>query len=141
MEFTPSYWRLNYAMPLLDEKAVLPIINLPLLAALTPPRHAVMLIDENVEEIDFDRCARADIIGLTGMNVQRVRMRKILGGLNRRGIFTVIGGPWVTVFEEDFGDLADVVFVGEGNETWPRLLVEWVKGRHAARYEQLEKRI
>jgi radical SAM superfamily enzyme YgiQ (UPF0313 family) len=51
----------------------------------------------------------------------------------------VIGGPWVTVFEEDFGDLADVVFVGEADETWPRFLVEWVEGRHAARYEQLEK--
>jgi hypothetical protein len=77
-KFTPSYWGLNYAMPLLDAKAVLPIINLPLLAALTPPQHAVTLIDENVEEIDFDRCARADIVGLTGMNVQRVRMREIL---------------------------------------------------------------
>jgi radical SAM superfamily enzyme YgiQ (UPF0313 family) len=138
-KFTPSYWGLNYAMPLLDVKAVLPVINLPLLAALTPPQHAVTLIDENVAEIDFDRCARADIVGLTGMNVQRVRMREILGELKRRGVFTVVGGAWVTVSEEDFGDLADVVFIGEADETWPRFLAAWAEGRHAARYEQAEK--
>ena len=137
--FTPSYWGLNYAMPLLDAKVVLPVINLPLLAALTPPGHAVTLIDENIAAIDFDRCARADIVGLTGMNVQRARMREILVELKRRGLFTVVGGPWVTVFEEDFGDLADVVFVGEAEETWPRFLAEWAEGRHAARYEQAER--
>jgi radical SAM superfamily enzyme YgiQ (UPF0313 family) len=138
-KFTPSYWGLNYAMPLLDASAALPVINLPLLAALTPSRHAVTLIDENVAEIDFDRCARADIVGLTGMNVQRGRMRAILAELKRRGVFTVVGGPWVTVVEDDFRDLADVLFVGEADETWPRFLVEWAEGRHARRYEQAEK--
>jgi radical SAM superfamily enzyme YgiQ (UPF0313 family) len=137
--FTPSYWGLNYAMPLLDAKAVLPVINLPLLAALTPPGHEVSLIDENVAAIDFDRCQRADIVGLTGMNVQRARMREILVELKRRGVFTVVGGPWVTVFEADFGDLADVVFIGEAEETWPRFLGEWAEGRHGRRYEQAEK--
>src|SRR5262249_15763595 len=29
---------------------------LPLLAALTPPEHKISLIDENVEDIDFDLC-------------------------------------------------------------------------------------
>jgi radical SAM superfamily enzyme YgiQ (UPF0313 family) len=137
--FTPSYWGLNYAMPLLDAKAVLPVINLPLLAALTPPEHTVSLIDENVTEIDFARCERADIVGLTGMNVQRGRTREILVELKRRGVFTVVGGPWVTVFEADFGDLADVVFIGEAEETWPRFLGEWAEGRHGTRYEQAEK--
>jgi hypothetical protein len=42
---------------------------LPLLAALTPSAHSVTLVDENVEAIDFERCAQADIVGLTGMNV------------------------------------------------------------------------
>ena len=38
-----------------------------LLAALTPAGHTVTLIDENVEPIDFERCRRADIVGVTGM--------------------------------------------------------------------------
>jgi radical SAM superfamily enzyme YgiQ (UPF0313 family) len=137
--FNPSYWGMNYALPFLGAKAVLPVINLALLAALTPDVHNITVIDENVEEIDFDRCARADIVGITGMNVQRVRMHEILSELKARHVFTVVGGSWVTVFPEDFGDMADVVFIGEAEETWPRFLREWGESRHGQRYEQAEK--
>jgi len=40
--------------------------------------------------------ARADIVGLTGMSVQRRRMREILAELKARGVFCAVGGPWVT---------------------------------------------
>jgi radical SAM superfamily enzyme YgiQ (UPF0313 family) len=134
--FQTSYWGLEHAIPFLGIKAVLPVASLPLLAALTPPEHRITLIDENVEPIDFERCAQADIVGVTGMNVQRSRMHEILAELRRRGCFTVVGGAWVTVREEDLAGLTDVIFVGEAEETWPRFLVEWSEGRHAARYEQ-----
>jgi radical SAM superfamily enzyme YgiQ (UPF0313 family) len=137
--FEISYWGLEHAMPFLGAKAVLPVASLPLLAALTPSGHNVTLIDENVEAIDFARCARADIVGVTGMNVQRPRMKEILGELKRRGVFTVVGGAWVTVQEDDFAGLADVIFIGEAEETWPRFLREWSEERHQARYEQAER--
>ena len=137
--FDSSYWGLEHALGLLGGKAVLPVASLPLLAALTPPSYQVTLIDENVEPIDFDRCARADIVGLTGMFVQRGHMREILTELKRRGVFVVVGGPWITVQEADFGDLVDVVFVGEADETWPQFLEDWAAGRHLARYEQTER--
>ncbi len=137
--FNPSYWGMNDALPFLGAEAVLPVINLPLLAALTPPGHEITIIDENVQPIDFDLCARADIVGITGMNVQRVRMHSILDELKARGVFTVIGGPWVTVYPADFGDQPDAIFIGEAEETWPRFLIEWAEGRHARRYEQSEK--
>jgi hypothetical protein len=108
-------------------------------AALPPPGHRVTLIDENVEAIDFARCARADIVGVTGMGVQRRRMREILAELKARRVFTAVGGPWVTVSEGYFGDLADVVFIGEAEESWPRFLADWQRGRAARRYEQAEK--
>ena len=137
--FEASFWGMEHAMPLFGKKANLPVACLPLLAALTPPGHAVTLLDENVEPLDFDRLARADVVGLTGMIVQRFRMREILEELKRRDIFVVVGGPWVTVREDYFGDLADAIFVGEAEETWPRFLDDWQHGRHARRYEQLEK--
>ena len=56
------------------------------------------------------------------MSVQRSRMNEILAELKRRGCFTVVGGPWVTVQEDYFGELADVIFIGEAEETWPRFL-------------------
>ena len=77
-KFEVSFWGFEYALPLLGKRANMPVAALPLLAALTPSKHRVTLIDENVEAIDFDRCAKADIVGVTGMIVQRRRMREIL---------------------------------------------------------------
>ena len=138
-KFFPTYWGLDHALPMFRKSAILPPLNLALLAALTPVGHMVTIIDENVEPIDYERCRRADIVGVTGMAVQCVRMREIITELKSRGVFTVLGGPWVTVKPEDLGPLADVVFIGEAEETWPRFLAEWAEGRHDTRYEQAEK--
>jgi len=137
--FEASFWGLEHALPLLHKRANLPVACLPLLAALTPDDYDVTLVDENVEAIDYARLARADIVGVTGMSVQRGRMREILAELKKRGVFTVVGGPWVTVQEDYFSDLTDVIFVGEAEDTWPRFLDEWSRGEHGSRYEQVEK--
>ncbi len=73
--FEVSYWGMEHALPFMDKRANLPVACLPLLAALTPGEHTVTLIDENVEPIDWERCRRADIVGITGMSVQRFRMK------------------------------------------------------------------
>ena len=138
-KFEASYWGLEHALHLAGKKANMPVAALPLLAALTPPGHTITVYDENVEEIDYERCAKADIVGLTGMIVQRFRMTEILTELKRRGCFVVLGGPWVSVKEDYFGDLADAVFVGEAETSWPLFLEEWAEGRHAKRYEQKER--
>jgi radical SAM superfamily enzyme YgiQ (UPF0313 family) len=137
--FEVSYWGLEHALPILGKRANLPVAALPLLAALTPAGHTVTLVDENVEAIDYEQVARADIVGVTGMSVQRFRMREILSELKVRGLFTVVGGPWVSVQEDYFGDLVDVLFIGEAEETWPQFLRDWEQGRSQSRYEQSEK--
>src|ERR1700735_2728843 len=136
--FQGSSWGLEHALPLLGKKCNIPTACLPLLAALTPAGHSVTCIDENVEPIDYDRLARADIVGLTGMTVQRARMLEILRELKTRGIFTIVGGPWVSVQEDYFDGLTDVISVGEAETTWPQFLEDWPEGRHQRRYEQAE---
>ena len=116
-KFEISFWGLEGCLHFLGKKANLPVGALPLLAALTPLEHRVTLIDENVESLDFDRCARADIVGVTGMSVQRHRMLEIVTELKRRGCYVVIGGPWISVKEDYFGDLPDAVFIGEAEDT------------------------
>ena len=137
--FEISYWGMENTLPYLGKRANLPVACLPLLAALTPSEHTVTLIDENVEPIDFERLSKADIVGVTGMSVQRHRMKEILAELKERGTFTVVGGPLVTVLEDYFDGLSDVVFIGEAEDTWPQFLNEWRQGLHQVRYEQLEK--
>ncbi len=94
--------------------------------------------DENIEAIDFEKLKQADIVGLTGMNVQRRRMLEIIKALKTRNIFTVVGGPWVSVQEDYFEALADVIFIGEAETTWPQFLSDWRQGRHQYRYEQID---
>lgn len=137
--FDVSYWGMEHALPIMGKRANLPVACLPLLAALTPKEHEVTLVDENVEPIDFARLARADIVGVTGMCVQRIRMKEILTELRERGAYAVVGGPWVSVSEEYFNGLADVIFVGEAEETWPQFLADWKNGKQQKRYEQAEK--
>ena len=137
--FPTSFWGLNHGLPILGKKANMPVLALPVLAGLTPPGHEIVLIDENIEEIDFDSLKSFDIVGLTGMTVQRDRMREILLELRHRDIFTIIGGPWITVAENWFDGLVDVIFIGEAEDTWPQFLKEWQQGLHQYRYEQIEK--
>ncbi len=137
--FEVSYWGLEHAQAMMGKRANMPVASLPLLAALTPHEHEVTLIDENVEPIDFDMLAKFDIVGVTGMSVQRFRMDAILRELKKRGCFTVVGGPWVTVQEDYFHELSDVIFVGEAETTWPQFLLDWKQGSYQSRYEQPDK--
>jgi radical SAM superfamily enzyme YgiQ (UPF0313 family) len=136
--FEVSFWGMEHALPFLGKQAHMPVTALPLLAALTPGEHKVSVLDENVEPLDLDQVAKADIVGLTGMSVQRFRMRELLSELKRRGAFTVVGGPWVTVNEHYFGADVDVRFIGEAETTWPEFLTDWQAGRYKGRYKQVE---
>src|SRR3954447_11680098 len=120
--FRTSFWGLQYALPILGKKANMPVLALPVLAGLTPPDHEIVLIDENIQEIDFDALESFDIVGVTGMTVQRDRMREILRELHARRVFAVVGGPWITVAENWYDGLVDVIFVGEAEQTWPQFL-------------------
>jgi len=137
--FDVSFWGHDHVMPIVGKRANTPVAALPLLAALTPHPHVVTLIDENVEPVDYEALAGLDIVGVTGMSVQRARMKEILQELKQRGCFTVVGGPWVTVQEDYFGELADVIFVGEAEDTWPAFLEDWQGGQWNRRYEQQTK--
>ena len=76
--FDTSFWGMEHCVGLFGKRANLPVACLALLAALVPGHHAVTLIDENVEDIDFDRLGRADLVCLTGMCIQGRRMSEIL---------------------------------------------------------------
>ncbi|QDV34458.1 B12-binding domain-containing radical SAM protein [Tautonia plasticadhaerens] len=139
--FPTSFWGLNHGLPLLGKSCNMPVLALPTIAGLTPEEHEIVVIDENIEDLDLDALGDFDLVGVTGMTVQRDRMVEILRGLKDRGHTTVVGGPWITVAEgwDRFEGLVDVAFIGEAEETWPRFLREWEAGTHAARYEQAEK--
>jgi radical SAM superfamily enzyme YgiQ (UPF0313 family) len=136
--FEPSYWGFEYALPLYPGGKRSTMISgaLPTVAGLCGD-HQVSVVDENVEEIDWESLRRYDIVGVTGMNVQKRRIREILVRLRKMGLFTVVGGPFVSVKEEFFEGLCDVMFVGEAETTWPQFLDDFSRGKPThKRYQQ-----
>ncbi len=136
--FEPSYWGFEYALPLYpgDKRSTMISGALPTLAALCGD-HDVYLLDENVEDIDWESLREYDLVGVTGMNVQKTRFREILLRLRELHIFTAVGGPLVSVQENFFTDLCDVMFVGEAETTWPQFLEAFACAQPTQRrYEQ-----
>jgi radical SAM superfamily enzyme YgiQ (UPF0313 family) len=140
--FEPSYWGFEFALPLYPgaRKASMIPGALPTLAALADG-HDVTLVDENIEPIDWESLRRYDIVGVTGMIVQKVRMREILVQLKEMGIFVALGGPFVSVDETgSLHDLCDVLFVGEADTTWPEFLADFAAGKpYKEVYEQIDR--
>ena len=140
-KFEPSYWGLDYALPLYpgNKQCTMTTGALPHLAGLIPD-HEVYLLDENVEKIDFNALRGFDIVGVTGMVVQRDRMKSILGRLCEMNIFTVVGGAYASVHEAFFDGLCDVIFSGEADDTWPAFVKEFAAGRAYQKIYTQEKR-
>jgi len=140
--FEPSYWGFDFALPLYpgDKRSTMISGSLTAVAGLCGDYHDVRLIDENVEEIDWESLRSYDIVGVTGMNVQKARTRQILLKLQELQVFTVVGGPFVSVQEEFFAGLCDVAFVGEAETTWPQFLEDFASGKPTQpRYEQSQR--
>jgi len=140
-KFEPSYWGFDYALPLYpgDRRCSMLTGALPALAGLAQG-HDVTLVDENIEAIDFEALRSFDIIGVTGMIVQKERMRKILIQLREMGLFVTVGGPYASVKPDFFQGLCDVLFLGEADLTWPEFLADFAAGKsHQLIYEQAER--
>jgi radical SAM superfamily enzyme YgiQ (UPF0313 family) len=107
---------------------------LPTVAALTPREHEVTIIDENLEAVDFDR--DCDIVGITAMTQQAVRAYEIAGEFRQRGRFVVVGGIHATALPEEALLHADAVIVGEAENSWPQLLLDFQAGTRRQVYRQ-----
>lgn len=140
--FEPSFWGFDFTLPMLPGKKRYWSTPgaFPTLAALVPDGVSVELLDENVRPIDWDDLRRFDIVGVTGMIVQRARMIEILTKLRELSALVIVGGPYVTVAETALADLCDVRFIGEADESWPAFLTSFANGEPIPqRYEQSEK--
>jgi radical SAM superfamily enzyme YgiQ (UPF0313 family) len=115
---------------------VLPLA-LPTLAALTPPGFDVRIIDENIEDIDFN--APVDIVGITFLTCYARQGYELADRFRDAGVHVAIGGVHVTMCEEEALQHADTVFVGEADDTWEVFLNDFKMGRPKRLYKP-EKR-
>jgi radical SAM superfamily enzyme YgiQ (UPF0313 family) len=137
-KFPPSYWGLDYFLPMTPFRAIFPPLGLLTLAALTPPHFQVSLCDENAgEAIDYE--SDAPIICITGYIIQMAHVFAIADRFRALGKTVVLGGPLANLLPEHCRVHCDVLFEGEAEYTWPRFLDEFTTGVHADHYHEHEK--
>lgn len=103
-----------------------PPLGLMTVAALTPERHNVTIIDESVEAADLE--IEPDLIGLTAMTAAAPRAYELADEYRARGIPVVMGGMHASALPEEALEHVDAVVVGEAEGQWPRLLDDFAAG-------------
>ncbi len=104
-------------------------LTLTTLAALTPsgPDVEIKLVDGSVDTVPLDY--PADLVGIsviTGCARPAYAMAK---HFRERGIPVVLGGVHVTILPGEAIEHADAIVIGRGEESWPRLIEDFRRGR------------
>jgi len=105
----------------------LSFLNLPYVAAVTPPDIEVKIVDEAFEKINFEE--KVDLVGLTAQTPVAPRAYQIAGEFRKRGIPVVMGGVHASMLPEEALLHVDAVIIGEAEETWPLLIEDFKKGQ------------
>lgn len=128
-----TFWKMRGLLGITKKKAIIPPLGLATIAALTPLEYEVEIIDEEIEEIDFD--IKCDIVGITGYTLHSKRMFAISSEFRKRGILTVGGGPFCSSHTSECRPYFDVLVCGEVEHVWSKFLSDWEKGEHQNYYQ------
>jgi radical SAM superfamily enzyme YgiQ (UPF0313 family) len=105
----------------------LSFLNLPYIAAVTPPGVEIKIVDEAFEKINFEE--RADLVGITAQTPVAPRAYQIAEGFKKRGIPVVMGGVHASMLPEEALQHVDAVVIGEAEEVWPDLIEDLKRGQ------------
>jgi radical SAM superfamily enzyme YgiQ (UPF0313 family) len=127
-EATSPYWRpIKYSL--------FPPLGLATLAAyLRSDDHAV-IVDEHVERAASTEDAdRLDMVVIQVYITSARRSYALADAYRAKGVFVALGGLHVTSLPEEAARHADVIFLGPGEQTFPRFLDDFRAGRPLRRY-------
>ncbi|HEX4845902.1 MAG TPA: B12-binding domain-containing radical SAM protein [Geothrix sp.] len=137
-EMPPTYWSMRYALPFIGKKAVFPPLGLLTVAAMLPEGAEVSLVDLNVEPLTEAAVARADLVFISAMIVQKESMARVVRLCNALGKPVVAGGPYPTSCHEQIQGVAHFV-LNEAEVTLPRFLEDYARGQAQPLYTSTER--
>ncbi len=120
--YSPSDMRLHKT----KSRALMPL-TLPYLAALTPKEWKVTLLDEQLEDIDFN--APTDAVAISTWTINSLRAYEIADRFRERGVPVLMGGPHIYFHVEEALEHCDAVCVGEAEYVWKQMLDDCASGR------------
>src|SRR5256714_1995659 len=123
-EATSPYWRpIKYSL--------FPPLGLATLAAYLDPELDISLQDEHVEKLDLNDDPDLVIIQVYITNAYRAY--RLADHYRRRGAHVALGGLHVTSLPDEAAPHADTIFLGPGEDTWPKFLADFRHGGGVAR--------
>ena len=114
-----------------------PSLALLTLMRLTPDGHEVVLVNENLDEIDYD--CDADLVGITITLDVMPRACRIFEEFHQRGVTVVAGGIHVTCCPEDCAPHFDAICVGAAERVWARMIEDASKNELHKVYCDMEQ--
>jgi len=109
-----------------QEFKLLPL-NMAMLASLTPSDIEVSIVDERVEQINFDE--QVDLVGISCTTTVVPRAYEIAAEYRKRDVKVVLGGTHPTLIPQEAIKHADAVCVGEAEGSWGEVLADFKKGK------------
>jgi radical SAM superfamily enzyme YgiQ (UPF0313 family) len=107
-------------------RALVPL-TLPYLAALTPAGWDITLVDEQLQDIDFN--ITPDLVAITSWTVHSIRGYDVARQFRDRGIPVIMGGPHVWFHPDEAAEHCDAIGIGEGEPIWAQMLQDAELGR------------
>jgi len=104
------------------------------LAALTPEDVEVELLDDRLEEIDYDRST--DLVAISVETYTARRAYQIAHHFRRRGKTVVMGGFHATLCPDEVAQHADAVVIGEAEGVWQQVLDDFSAGTLRKKYKK-----
>jgi len=109
-------------------------LALPLLAALTPDEYDIELCYETIEDVPFD--TDADLIGVSSMGHAVIRTIDIAKRFKALGKIVILGGYMVSLMPEEAKKYCDCVMIGDAEETWGQMLIDFSNGELKEKYQK-----
>jgi radical SAM superfamily enzyme YgiQ (UPF0313 family) len=100
--------------------SLFPPLGLATLAGYLPPDAEVEIQDEHVETLNLDDAP--DLVVIQVYITSAYRAYRIADHYRAQGAYVVLGGLHVTSLPEEAMAHADTIFMGPGEDTWPRFL-------------------
>jgi radical SAM superfamily enzyme YgiQ (UPF0313 family) len=113
-----------------------PILGLTLLASLFPKTYEVKIINEVIEEIDFN--ADVDLVGITALTCVIKRAYAIADRFRERGVKVILGGVHPSLLPDEAKEHADSVFIGEAEGRLDKLIKDFEVGALKPFYKNRE---
>jgi radical SAM superfamily enzyme YgiQ (UPF0313 family) len=126
---TPStFWSFRNALKFISKKSSEPPLGLLTVASMLSKSWNKKLIDLNVDQLKDKDILWADLVFLTGMNIQRKSFDDVVKRCNYLNKKIVAGGPMVTMGYEEFLGI-DHFILNEAEITLPEFLKDLDAGR------------